>query len=87
MKIEAGKLYAVITGDIVDSSKLLPKKRQHGGVLHIKKVGRINNSDYQRLTVCIRNTAARDLDGLVEKGVLERIGEKRGAYYVMARRK
>ena len=28
MKIEAGKLYAVITGDIVDSSKLPPKKRQ-----------------------------------------------------------
>jgi hypothetical protein len=29
MKIEAGKLYAVITGDIVDSSKLPPEKRQH----------------------------------------------------------
>lgn len=28
MKIEAGKLYAVITGDIVDSSKLPPEKRQ-----------------------------------------------------------
>ena len=28
MKIEAGKLYAVITGDIVDSSKLPPEKRK-----------------------------------------------------------
>ena len=38
MKIEAGKLYAVITGDIVDSSKLPPEKRQQ---LHKVKQDRI----------------------------------------------
>ncbi|NVM23607.1 MAG: hypothetical protein HWN68_17725 [Desulfobacterales bacterium] len=32
MKIKAGKLYAVITGDIVSSSKLPPEKRQQ---LHV----------------------------------------------------
>ena len=74
-----------LTDNVLASLHL--NKRQHRGVLYIKKVGRINNSDYQGLTGCIRKTAARDLDGLVEKGVLERVGEKRGAYYVMARRK
>lgn len=34
-----------------------------------------------------RKTAARDLDDLVEKGVLERLGEKRGIYYVLVGKK
>jgi predicted HTH transcriptional regulator len=32
-------------------------------------------------------TAARDLDDLVEKGVFESMGEKRGSYYILAAKK
>lgn len=61
--------------------------RQARAVAHVRKAGRIANAEYQKLTGVIRKTAARDLEGLVEKGVLERLGEKRGSHYIMARRK
>lgn len=60
--------------------------RQKAGLLHVKKVGTITNSEFQSLTGANRKTAARDLNGLVEKGVLERIGVKRGAHYVLVRK-
>lgn len=68
-------------------SKLDLTDRQREAVRQIKKTGKITNSEYQALTGVTRKTAARDLDGLVEKGVLERIGTKRGAHYVSAARK
>jgi ATP-dependent DNA helicase RecG len=61
--------------------------RQRSAIAHIKRTGRITNSEYRELTGVIRKTAARDLDGLVEKGVLERVGAKRGAHYVIARKR
>ena len=61
--------------------------RQMKAVTHVKVHGRIANSEYQKIESIIRKTAARDLDGLVVKGVLERIGSKRGVYYVMAKKK
>lgn len=61
--------------------------RQKQGVAHVKKTGRIVNTEYQELTGVSRKTAMRDLKGLVEKGVFERVGTKRGAYYVLAGRK
>lgn len=62
-------------------------QRQLKAVGHIKGMGRITNSEYQELTGVIRKTAARDLDDLVEKGILERMGEKRGSYYILAEKK
>ena len=68
-------------------NKLDLTDRQREGVRHVKKTGKITNSEYQDLVGVTRKTAARDLDGLVEKGVLDRVGTKRGAHYVLAGRK
>jgi predicted HTH transcriptional regulator len=70
------------TGRVLEALHL--SDRQARGVAHVKQTGRITNSEYQQLAGVTRKTAARDLDGLIEKGVLERLGEKRGAYYVLA---
>jgi predicted HTH transcriptional regulator len=60
--------------------------RQRKGVLEVKARGRIGNTEYQRLTGAIKKTATRDLDDLVEKGVLEKSGTTgRGTHYVLAR--
>lgn len=61
--------------------------RQQEGIRYVKKTGKITNSEYQDLLGVTRKTALRDLDGLVEKGVIERIGAKRGIYYVLAGKK
>lgn len=58
-------------------------ERQRKGINQVKEVGSISNSEYQKIAGVTRKTAARDLDALVEKGVLTRIGEKRGTIYVL----
>jgi len=68
-------------------NKLDITSRQRQGISQIKKTGKITNSGYQELTGVTRKTASRDLDGLVEKGILEMIGSRRGAYYVLTGRK
>ena len=40
---------------------------------------------YQNLLGCSRRTAARDLDDLLRKGIIQRQGAGRGAYYVLVR--
>lgn len=58
-------------------------ERQRKCVNYVKEVGSISNSEYQKIADVIRKTAARDLGALVKKGVLKRIGEKRGTTYVL----
>ena len=60
--------------------------RQMLAIKEVKQAGRISNARYQELAGVTRKTAARDLDALVEVGVLERRGEKRGTHYVRAAR-
>ena len=74
-----------LTPDAVASLDV--SERQALALSHIKRNGRITNSEYQKLAGVLRKTAARDLERLVAKGVLKRVGEKRGAHYVLARRK
>lgn len=62
-------------------------ERQVQAVTHVKRLGKISNADYQQLAGTTRKTAARDLDGLVVKDVLRRVGEKRGSHYVLAGKK
>jgi ATP-dependent DNA helicase RecG len=62
-------------------------ERQVRAVAQVKKDGRIANSEYQELAGVTRKTAARDLEDLVEKGVLKRVGEKRGSHYTLAGKK
>lgn len=59
-------------------------ERQLQAVASVKTIGRIANAEYQKLTGTSSKTAARDLDALVQKGVLVRIGEKKGTHYVLA---
>ncbi len=58
-------------------------ERQRKCVNRVKEVGSISNFEYQKIAGVTRKTAVRDLDSLVEKGVLKRIGEKRGTIYVL----
>ena len=44
----------------------------------------IDNAQCQIICSSIKRTATRDLTGLVEKGILKRIGEKKGAYYILS---
>lgn len=70
-----------LTADVVSSLNL--NERQLQAVAWVKKNGRIANADHQRIAATNRKTAARDLDGLVLKGVFRRVGEKRGSHYIL----
>ncbi len=60
-------------------------ERQIKAVAHVKAHARISNKDYRELTGAIIRTASRDLEELVSKGVLRRIGATgRSAHYVLA---
>jgi len=62
-------------------------ERQRKAIDHIKLARKITNAEYQRLAKALKKTATRDLDDLVEKGVLRRIGRTgRGTYYVATRK-
>jgi Fic family protein len=56
-------------------------------IQHQALPGWIGNSEYRKITGATRKTASRDLDDLVEKGVLQRAGEKRGTRYFLSRKK
>ena len=55
--------------------------RQVKAVSYVKEKGRITNSDYQALNEISDRTSSRDLEDLVAKGVLKRVGDKKSAYY------
>ncbi len=74
-----------LTEEVLDGLGI--SDRQRKGLLCVKRAGRITNSEYQAAAGVTRKTATRDLDDMVEKGVFKRIGVKRGAHYVMAKKK
>lgn len=55
--------------------------RQLQAVEYVKLHERITNAEYQRVTKAPQRTATRDLNELVQKGVLELEGKGRGAQY------
>ncbi|WP_337288787.1 ATP-binding protein [Candidatus Methylomirabilis sp.] len=55
--------------------------RQMQAVEYVKSHERITNAEYQRITGAPQRTATRDLNELVQKGVLELEGKGRGAQY------
>ncbi|HEV2853823.1 MAG TPA: lipid A-modifier LpxR family protein [Thermoanaerobaculia bacterium] len=66
---------------------LVLSERQHHALLHLKAAGRLTNTDYQRVTGTTKKTATRDLENLIARGVLDRVGKTgRGTYYVLARK-
>ncbi len=63
-------------------------ERQRRAIAHVKAHARITNSEYQRLTETTRKTASRDLDDLVRKGILARVGTTgRGTAYTLPRQR
>jgi len=59
--------------------------RQRQAVLEVKTWGRIGNTAYQQLTGTTKKAASRDLDDLVEKGILKKSGTScRGTHYALA---
>ena len=59
--------------------------RQKQGLRLLHREGRVRSAKYQKLTGASRQTASRDLDELVTKGVLRRVGAGRGTHYERAR--
>jgi len=45
---------------------------------------RVDNEQCQVICKTIKRTATRDLTGLVEKSLLQKHGEKKGTYYILA---
>ncbi|MCX5863339.1 MAG: hypothetical protein NTW27_14625 [Deltaproteobacteria bacterium] len=62
-------------------------KRQRKAISLVKANGQLTNADLRNLTGAISRTVARDLDDLVRKGVLEKVGQSgRRVHYVAARK-
>lgn len=62
-------------------------ERQRIAVLHVKTTGKITNQELRGRTGVVIRTASRDLEDLVSKGVLQRVGSTgRGAHYVLAKK-
>jgi len=58
-------------------------ERQIKAVDYLKKEGRISNKTYQEINTTTRNTAKRDLNDMIEKKLLIRIGDGRSVYYIL----
>ncbi|NIA12377.1 MAG: AAA family ATPase [Nitrospiraceae bacterium] len=57
-------------------------ERQVKAVLYVKERGSISNTEYQKFNAVSKPTATRDLEMLVSKGVLEKVGQRgRGVHY------
>jgi predicted HTH transcriptional regulator len=62
-------------------------ERQKKAIMHVKVHGRITNREYCDLTETIYRTASRDLEDLVSKGILHKIGVTgRNVHYVLPRK-
>ena len=74
-----------LTENIVNLLKL--NDRQISGLKLFKMRRKLTTMEYQEAVGCSRRTAARDLDDLLEKGVIMRKGAGRGAHYVLNRKR
>ena len=59
-------------------------ERQVKAVLYVKEKGKITNKEYQEINNTTDRTALRDLETLIQLNIIQRIGEKKGAYYELA---
>lgn len=65
-------------------AQLTVNERQARVLQYIREHGRITNRDFQTLVPNVSpETLRMDLADLVEKGVMMRIGEKKGTYYIL----
>ena len=74
-----------LTADVL--AKLQLNDRQRQSVLIIKTSERLSNLDYQKTFGVSKPTASRDLEDMVRKGVLEKIGTTgKGTHYILDRK-
>lgn len=67
--------------------KLNLEKRQINALLYIKEHGNISNARYQELADISKRTATRDLQELIEKELIEKVGTTgKGTSYTFRRR-
>ena len=60
--------------------------RQARALQYIRETGSITNREYRGLIQAVSSETLRlDLVDLVEKGILTRVGAKKGTYYVLER--
>ena len=72
-----------LTAEVMTSMGLSENQRR--AFAFVKSSGRITNKDYRELTGVIVRTASRDLDDLVRKGALQKVGTTgRSTHYVLA---
>ena len=72
-----------LTDAVMDELGL--NERQKKGVAILRSAGRLTSRQYQEGTGASRQTASRDLDELVQHGLLVRHGERKGTFYAKAR--
>ena len=61
-------------------------ERQLVAIAHVKKTGKIANSEYQQIMSVAKRTAHRDLSNLVEKGLFIKVGTRgKGTFYRLQR--
>lgn len=62
-------------------------ERQRQAILFVKSTDRLTNMDYQKNFSVSKPTASRDLEDMVKKGILEKIGiTGKGTYYILNRK-
>jgi len=64
----------------------LLNERQLKGLACLRAEGRLTSGRYQELTGISRQTASRDLEDMVKKGILNRYGDRRGTFYGKAKK-
>jgi ATP-dependent DNA helicase RecG len=74
-----------LTGEVI--AELGLNERQKAALDYVKERGHITNKEYRALTGATDRTSLRDLDQLLKKNILEKIGETgRGTHYVFRRK-
>ncbi len=70
--------------DVSEWRRMGLNERQIGGLLHLAEHRRITNRDLQDMAPDVSaETIRRDLADLVDRGLLLKVGEKRGTYYIL----
>lgn len=71
---------------VIKSLKEYDLSERHQKIIrYIVVNGKISNKQCQDVFKIIKRTATRDLTSLLNKGILERIGEKKGNYYILSK--
>ncbi|MDL2279025.1 hypothetical protein LJC57_10615, partial [Parabacteroides sp. OttesenSCG-928-G07] len=81
---EGGFLVTLFKNSLTEEQllKLGLNERQLKAIQYLKENSKITNPKYLEINEGITDrTALRDLDSLIEKGLIRRVGEKKSAYY------